>query len=123
MNPPRALLSLLAAAALWAASACPALAQSECVTLRNGDTACPAPDSRCVKDRYGDWLCSQPGGDAKLDFHGDPVCGAGACVKDIQNQIMCSTQPRGSAALDRYNMAVCTGSCAVATRSCKTLTR
>lgn len=101
-----------------------ALGQTQCVTLRSGEVACPAPDTRCVKDRYGEWLCSGPGGDAVLNLNGDPVCGAGSCIKDINGQAMCSKEPRGSAALDRYSKAVCASGCAAATaQACKVLTK
>ena len=83
-------------------------------TTRTGETVCPAPDSRCQADRYGDWKCSAPGGDVTLDFHGNVVCGAGQCVKNINQEVMCSTQARGGAALDRYGQAVCAGGCALA---------
>jgi hypothetical protein len=102
----------------------PALAQAQCVTDRTGATRCPPADTQCVANRYGDWTCSAPGGGAAVNVNGEPVCGPGACVTDINNVVMCSTQSRGSAALDRYAKAVCTGGCVAATpQQCKPLTR
>jgi hypothetical protein len=111
---------------LAAALIAPVFAQtpSQCVVLRSGETACPAPESRCVQNRYGDWACSDAGGDAALDRYGNPVCGTGMCVKDTSGEVMCSTQPRGAAAVDRYGKAVCSGGCApAAAPSCKPLTK
>ena len=102
----------------------PALAQTECVTLRNGQTACPPADSKCVKDRYGEWFCSGAGGDAVLNINGNPVCGAGACVKDLNGEFQCSTQARGAAAIDLASRAVCSAGCEAASASrCTALTR
>ena len=117
-----ALRALLPALLALAALAWPLAGQAQCVTSVRGETLCPPPDAKCVTDRYGAWTCSAPGGSAVLDQHGEPVCGAGACVRDINNLVMCSTQPQGSAALDRYSTAVCTGGCALATAAqCKPL--
>lgn len=52
-----------------------------------------------------------------IDINGNPVCGIGQCVTDINTRVMCSTEPRGSAALDLARLAVCTGGCAQATGS------
>lgn len=90
------------------------LAEARCIQDRYGDTICPSPNSRCVADRYGSWYCSAEGGDIVLNRHGNPVCGAGRCVTDINGEVWCSTQPKGSAALDRYSNAVCSASCAPA---------
>ena len=116
---------LLICAAALAAWGQYAVAQTTgCVTNRLGQTVCPPADSRCIANRYGDWTCSPPGGDARLNVNGEPVCGAGACITDINANVMCSTQPRGSAALDLYSRAVCTGGCAAATAAqCTPLTR
>jgi hypothetical protein len=92
-------------------------AQAECVKDIHGNTLCPPAGARCVADRYGQWFCSGPGGDAALDIHGNPVCGSGRCVTDINARIMCSTEPRGSAALDLARQAVCTGGCAQASEN------
>ncbi len=92
-------------------------AEAHCVQDRYGNTLCPPPDSRCVADRYGDWHCSPEGGDAVLNRHGNPVCGVGRCVADINGELWCSTQFRGSAALDRYSKAVCSGNCEPASAS------
>ena len=101
----------------------PLAAQADCVTTRSGATVCSPAETRCVADRYGDWFCSAAGGDAVLDRHGAPVCGAGRCVTDINGEVMCSVDKHGSAALDRYNKAVCTSGCAQAkANSCKALT-
>jgi hypothetical protein len=86
-------------------------AQAECVTDIHGNTLCPPADARCVSDRYGQWHCSSAGGDAMLNINGDPICGVGHCVTDINLRIMCSTEPRGSAALDLARQAVCSGGC------------
>lgn len=109
---------LLAFAALtW-----PMAGQAQCLTTLAAETLCPPPDSQCVLDRYRVWTCSKPGGSAVLDQHGAPVCGAGECVRDINNLVMCSTEPHGSAALNVYARAVCTGGCALATAGqCKPL--
>ena len=113
---------LLPALLALAALAWPLAGQAECVTNVLGVTLCPPPDAKCVTDRYGAWTCSAPGGSAVLDRHGEPVCGAGACVRDINNLVMCSNQAHGSAALDRYSAAVCTGGCSLATAAqCKPL--
>ena len=118
----RTFIALLAAAA--AAFALPSAAQTQCVTLLSGATACPPADSKCVKDRYGEWFCSGPGGDATLNINGNPVCGTGACVKDLNGEFQCSTQARGAAAMDITSKAVCTSGCAVASASqCTKLTR
>jgi hypothetical protein len=110
------LLALLAVAAS-ANMPGPAFAQSECVRLLDGRTACPPADTRCVKDRYGDWLCSGPGGDAVININGNPVCGVGACVKDVNGEFQCSTQPRGAAAMDVSSKPVCSGGCETASAS------
>lgn len=110
-----ALLALLILA--W-----PPAGQAQCVTALRGETLCAPPEAKCVTDRYSVWTCSAPGGTAVLDRHGQPVCGAGACVRDASNLVMCSTQPHGNAALDAGSMAVCTGGCALATTAqCKPL--
>lgn len=115
----QALLSI----GLWVCLALPVTGRAECVTTRAGNTVCPPAETRCVADRYGDWFCSAAGGDAVLDRTGAPVCGAGRCVKDIHGEVMCSVEKHGSAALDRYNKAVCTSGCAPAkSASCKALT-
>lgn len=117
MTSHRRLAALLLAAA-------PLLAGAECVTDRNGETRCPAPDTQCLKDLHGDWRCSPVGGGALLDRARVPVCGAGQCVTDIKGEVFCSLQPRGSAALDRYSEAVCTGGCAAASaQNCAALSR
>ncbi|RYF38458.1 MAG: hypothetical protein EOO25_17130 [Comamonadaceae bacterium] len=102
----------------------PMAGQAQCVTTVRGETRCPPPDAKCITDRYSVLTCSAPGGSAVLDQHGQPVCGAGACVRDINNLVMCSTQPYGNAALDPGAKAVCTGGCALATAAqCKPLRR
>lgn len=56
--------------------------------------------------------------------YGAAVCGVGRCVMERDGNVMCSTEPRGSAALDRYSQAVCTGGCEPAQASrCKPLTK
>jgi hypothetical protein len=110
--------------ALLALLALPLTAHAKCFTNLNGETLCAPAGSRCVKDRYGTWFCSSPGGDAALNRTGTPVCGAGRCVADIHGEIMCSTEPRGSAALDIYIKAVCTSGCAPAlAENCQPLTK
>lgn len=110
------------AVALLGASVFPTAARADCVTTRTGTTLCSPAETRCIADRYGDWFCSGAGGDALLDRHGAPVCGAGRCVTDILGEVMCSVEKHGSAALDRYNKAVCTAGCEPAKASnCKAL--
>jgi hypothetical protein len=102
----------------------PLLATASCVTNRYGDTLCPPADTRCVQDRYGDWRCSAPGGGALLNRSGTPVCGVGRCVADLHGEVSCSTEARGSAALDRYRKAVCTAGCEAAREDrCTPLTK
>lgn len=114
------MLSLL----IVAAAVLPADLYARCVTTRYGDTACFPAGSRCLKNRYGDWMCSAPGGDAALTLDGSTVCGTGRCVRNINGAILCSSEPRGSAALDRYGHAVCSGGCAPALAdSCQPLIR
>src|SRR4051812_29739594 len=110
-------LRAITSMAIFVAAALPAWAQTQCMTLLNGQTACPPPESRCVKDRYGEWFCSGPGGDAVLNINGNPVCGAGACVKDMNGEFQCSTQSRGSAAMDLSSKAVCSAGCTPASAS------
>ena len=110
--------ALLALAAL----AFPLAGQAQCVTTLHGETRCAPPDAKCITDRYSVWTCSAPGGTAVLDQHDQPVCGAGACVRDTNNLVVCSTQPHGNAALDLTSKPVCTGGCALATAAqCKPL--
>ena len=124
MRPMPVFRTLCATLLVMLAGAAFGQAPAQCVTLRNGDTACPAAESRCVQNRYGDWMCSPSGGDAAININGDAVCGAGACVKDINGVVMCSVYARGAAALDRYSKAACTSGCAPATtQACKLLTK
>ncbi|RYF39495.1 MAG: hypothetical protein EOO25_14835 [Comamonadaceae bacterium] len=110
--------ALLAVLALGA----PLAAKAQCVATLRGETRCAPPDAKCVIDRYSVWTCSAPGGSAVLDQHGQPVCGAGACVRDASNLVLCSTQPHGNAVLDLASRPVCTGGCALATAAqCKPL--
>jgi hypothetical protein len=111
-----------ATALLLATAALPAAAS--CVTDHHGQTRCPPPDSQCLMDLHGEWRCSPSGGGVVYDRSRTPVCGAGACVTDVNGNVMCSVQSRGSAALDRYSQAVCTGGCVAASaQSCSALTR
>jgi hypothetical protein len=115
---------LTAWVALLALGAAPLDVSAMCVATRQGETLCGPADSRCVVDRYGDWYCSGAGGDATLNRTGAPVCGIGRCVADIHGEVMCSTEPRGAAALDRYSKAVCTTDCAPARADlCRPLTK
>jgi hypothetical protein len=99
-------------------------AHAKCFTTLNGETLCAPADSRCVKDRYSAWFCSAPGGDAELNRIGTPVCGVGRCVTDLHGEVMCSTEPRGSAAIDIHAKAVCTSGCAPAlAENCQPLTK
>lgn len=86
-------------------------AQAACITDRAGNPVCPPAGGQCILDRYGEPGCSGPDGSVQIDRAGDVVCGRGACLMDIHGEIMCSTEPRGSVALDRYREAVCTGGC------------
>jgi hypothetical protein len=98
-------------------------ANAKCFTTLHGETLCAPAGSHCVKDRYGAWFCSSPGGDAILNRVGNPVCGVGSCVVDIHGEVMCSTVPRGSAAIDMYAKAVCTSGCKPAlAENCQALT-
>lgn len=113
----RRFFHLLSASAALLLLAFPLASRADCVTTRTGATLCSPAETRCVADRYGDWFCSGAGGDAVLDRNGGPVCGAGRCVTDINGEVMCSVEKHGSAALDRYNKAVCTSGCAPAKAS------
>ena len=106
---PRLLQALLLAASLGAA---PATAQ--CVTDRHGNVLCPPPDSRCLQNLHGDWWCAPSGGDVVLDRARQAVCGPGQCQTDLRGDVKCSSQPRGSSALDRYREVQCTGACVAA---------
>lgn len=100
------------------------VAAADCVTNRYGDTVCPPADSQCTTNRYGDWVCSGPGGGILVNRIGVPVCGAGQCVIDNNGEVMCSTEARGAAGIDRYGKAVCTSGCAAAKEErCTPLTR
>lgn len=103
-----ALAALVALVALFAA---PVKVDAMCVANRQGGVVCGPADSRCIVDHYGDWHCSASGGDAVLNRAGNPVCGVGRCVADLHGEVMCSREPRGGAALDRYSTAVCVSGC------------
>lgn len=102
----------LCVVALLASAASGAAAQ--CVSDRYGNSVCPPPGGRCMPDRLGDVICSPPDGGIVTDRKGDLVCGTGACIIDLRGDVRCSTVARGSASLDRYNEAVCTSGCALA---------
>lgn len=90
------------------------LAQADCVMNIRGEVLCPPPDSACTQDIRGEWWCSPTGGGIALDRYRTPVCGAGACTTDLRGDVRCSTQARGSVALNRYREAECTGGCMAA---------
>ncbi|HEY0200588.1 MAG TPA: hypothetical protein VGC24_02725 [Burkholderiaceae bacterium] len=92
-------------------------ANQSCTADRDGRLVCSAPDSVCANDQQGRVVCSAPGGGLEFDRYGAPVCGPGYCTKDQRGEVLCSSAARGSASVDRYGNAACTGSCVAARAS------
>jgi hypothetical protein len=90
-------------------------AQAQCITDLSGKMICPPPESSCMKDRYGSVVCATPKGGITIDRYGEPVCGPGACIRNLQGDMVCSSSPGGSAAMDLHAQAVCTDGCTPAT--------
>lgn len=111
------ILSAISLIALSAALLCSLAAETAdqpgrgCVNDRYGNPQCPPPGGRCMADRNGNIHCSTPGGGIILDRYQTPVCGPGQCQANRTGDIVCSSTPRGSAAVDRYGEIVCTGGC------------
>ena len=103
---------LVCGSAAWAQ-----MSGSACISMRDGTTVCPKPDSQCKLNRYGDLICSTPGGGIEADRYGDLVCGPGYCVKDQRGEVFCSSAPRGASAVDLYGNASCSVACVPAASS------
>ena len=83
-----------------------------CVSDRSGTPQCPPPGGGCIKDLHGEVRCSPPDGGILLDRYREAVCGPGQCIAaKITGEILCSSVPRGYAALNTYGDPVCTQGC------------
>jgi hypothetical protein len=100
---------LLALAMLSVASL--AHSQSGCVQDRYGAVQCGPAGSHCLKDMAGDVRCSPPDGGILLDRYKTPVCGPGRCLTNRTGDVVCSSVPKGSAAININGDAVCTDGC------------
>ena len=103
--------ALLAAAIALLAAGGAARAQPGCTPDRFGNPACPPAGAQCTTDRYGNPVCSPTDGGVAANRVGEVVCGRGACVADVNGEVMCSSVPRGAATLDRHGKAVCSEGC------------
>jgi hypothetical protein len=106
------------AGALLTVASLAAIAQGDtsCKTGSDNRMVCPPPDGTCMVDRTGTVVCSNSGGGIAVDRYGEAVCGPGNCAKDLRGDLYCSDAPRGSAAIDTYGNAACSGSCVRASR-------
>lgn len=109
MDKTKTLTALLASAVLAIAQA--AQAQPGCLKDRYGNVQCGPAGSRCLKDRFSDVRCSPPDGGIRLDRYKTAVCGPGRCLVNRIGDVVCSSVPKGSAALNVYGEPVCTEGC------------
>lgn len=47
------------------------------------------------------------------DKYANVQCGVGYCAKDYLEQVWCSTEPGGAAAVDSYGKVKCVGGCEI----------
>jgi hypothetical protein len=107
-----ALAALLAFAALCGPNA--ARSESGCVKDRYGNVVCGPAGSHCLRDHYGEVKCSPPDGGIRLDRYKTAVCGPGRCVANRYGDVVCSSVPKGAAALNINGDPVCTEGCVAA---------
>lgn len=112
--------ALLLALALLS-SAHIACAQSGCVPDRYGTVQCGPAGSHCLQDLAGEIKCSPPDGGILLDRYRTPVCGPGRCLTTRHGDVVCSSVPKGSAAVSINGDAVCTDGCVPASASACTV--
>jgi hypothetical protein len=112
---------LLALALLSAASL--ARAQGGCVPDRYGAVQCGPAGSHCLQDSAGEVKCSPPDGGILLDRYQTAVCGPGRCLTTRHGDIVCSSVPKGSAAVSINGDAVCTEGCVPASATACTTPR
>jgi len=65
----------------------------------------------------GQVYCSPPNGSIKLNQVGEILCGVGQCVTNSLGQMLCSSQPGGSAIIAALGNTLCTGGCVPASAS------
>lgn len=94
-----------------------AKAQSGCINDHYGNVRCGPAGSHCMKDRLGDVRCSTADGGIMLDRYKVPVCGPGNCIANRHGDIVCSSVPKGSVALNAAGDPVCTSGCVPAAAS------
>jgi len=65
----------------------------------------------CAIDSMGKVVCAPPVGGAAVDAMGRVRTGVGQCVRDNMGQVIYSSQPFGSAAVNGMRQPVCQGGC------------
>jgi hypothetical protein len=95
--------------------------QGGCVQDRYGAVQCGPAGSHCLQDMSGEVKCSPPDGGILLDRYRTPVCGPGRCLTTRHGDVVCSSAPKGSAAVNINGDAVCTDGCVQASANACTI--
>ncbi len=105
--------SIFISLVLWLALSVPAwsIEQSRCVTNAHGKVVCPPAAGTCLITITGEIACLPPFGGIVKTFDGKILCGPGKCLITAFGQAFCSAEMYGSATVNAYGGAVCTGGC------------